>query len=125
MKASELRIGNLVFNPKTDIAKIRLVDDGLGGVGVQSNLGIFYGKIEEIEPIPLTEDWLIRMGFEKNGPYWFDSKDLLLSYSFSQNTIAIGRMGIYFQNKIQYVHQLQNLYFALTGEELIIKDDTK
>ena len=23
-------------------------------------------------------------------------------------------------NKIKYVHQLQNLYFALTGEELIL-----
>jgi len=120
MTASELRIGNLVYNQKTDIAKIRLVDDGLGCVGVQSKNGIFYGKIEEIEPVSLTEEWLLRMGFEKNGLYWFDSQDLLLSYSFTQNTIAIGRMGIYFQNKIQYVHQLQNLYFALTGEELTI-----
>lgn len=33
--------------------------------------------------------------------------------------------GNYFANNIDYLHQLQNLYFALTGEELEIKEPVK
>jgi len=121
MTASELRVGNLVYNQKTDIAKIRLVDDGLGCVGVQSKNGIFYGKIEEIEPVSLTEYWLLKFGFvngEKEHFSFTKNMDLRILGSESDYN------GIWF-GRLKYVHQLQNLYFALTEDELIIKDDTK
>ena len=115
MKASELRIWNLVYNQKTGIAKIRLVDDGLGCVGVQSKNGIFYGKIEEIEPIPLTEYWLIRMGFVNGEKEHFSfTKNMELRILGSEADYN----GIWF-GRLESVHQLQNLYFALTGEDEI------
>lgn len=51
-----------------------------------------------LKPIPLTEEWLSRFGLNDN----------------QHTRITIPR-------NIKYVHQLQNLFFALTGEELVLK----
>ena len=130
MKANELRIGNL-FHPCYKKDGILIPDES---TVYQVGYIDLFGNIMAISPltnsiafkppeyigVTLTEEWLKRFGFRESGIYWFDSHDELLSYSFKKNTIAIGRMGIYFENKIHYVHQLQNLYFALTGEDLKI-----
>jgi hypothetical protein len=67
---------------------------------------------------PLTEEWLKRcnFNFEKLG-----FKDLSVSYGITSNEFHF-YIGNY-AKKINYVHQLQNLYFALTGEELTIKSE--
>lgn len=74
-----------------------------------------------INPIPLTPEWLERCGLHKK--FWNSDKDLKLEIyenkayignNFSTNASII--------HNINYVHQLQNLYFALTGEELQIKN---
>ena len=76
--------------------------------------------------IPLTEEWLLKFGFEKithdvrsysyhicdkNERYWF----FRISGQFGTITREITCVLSY---EIKHVHQLQNLYFALTGEEL-------
>lgn len=78
-------------------------------------------KYLNFEPIPLTEEWLERFGFRKtfDSPFedfeWSDN-NLQLSENFD---CYLGK----FTQPIQYVHQLQNLSFALTGEELKLKTD--
>ena len=62
-------------------------------------------------PIELTKDWLVKFGFK---PF---SKD------FQKNAVIIHtrKRGFVVNTKIpviKYVHQLQNLYYALRGEEL-------
>jgi len=81
------------------------------------------------EPIPLTEEWLLKFGFENmNDPdvlvYCksfgkFDGEDyddaiVITRDSQNQWYFSLGRKVI-----VNYVHQQQNLYFALTGEELV------
>jgi hypothetical protein len=70
------------------------------------------------EPIPLTEDWLLKFGFKQDSDLknsicrygiWFNKNNMEATY-LSQKLI-----------KIKYVHQLQNLYFALVGEDLTLK----
>lgn len=82
------------------------------------------------EPIPLTEEWLIRFGFKKDINDWF-TNSFVASIQDSVTMIYINIVSgsacltdfddreqmSYVGNKIKYVHQLQNLYFALTGEE--------
>lgn len=67
------------------------------------------------EPIPLTEEWLKMFGFV-NLKY----KSLTLSIIPFDKTYQIEYIGIRYINdiKILYVHQLQNIYFTFTGEEL-------
>ena len=67
------------------------------------------------KPIPLTEEWLLKLGFErdnqanwklKSGYHWIEI--------YSYHVYINGQQVVL----IEYVHQLQNIWFALTGKEL-------
>lgn len=123
MKASELRIGNFIER------KI----EGIGNISWTKKRAD-YSEIEwasrhiekfnlEHKPIPLTEDWLIKFGFEyKNfnetkSVYWHIG-DFGINV-FDQKGFRCNQKGLLIGSKIQYVHQLQNLYYALTDKELV------
>ena len=124
MTSNELRIENYISaTSKPDIRKITAED----------LLDFDKGKIE-IEPIPLTEQWLKDFGFKKNrlfNAYWFSKslgkgKPKLISNDIGKSAysskLEFVFLDIPFESKnIKYVHQLQNLYFALTEKELIKK----
>jgi len=108
MRAEELRINNYL---EDDIGNIIVVD--------RDALPFIVTKwIKCHHPIPLTEEWLLKFGFEKlegwDDMYYFQIGDFQIhEYNVS---------GYEFDDfDIKNVHQLQNLYFALTGEELTIK----
>jgi hypothetical protein len=127
MKATELRIGNyikLMFNYE-DFETLQVTSDELVMVDK---------KQADYEPIPLTEEWLYKFGFENidksdndyitytdpNHDYYLqidvrkkDGKYAILDNSFDD-------LRDFSMVDISYVHQLQNIYFALTGEELIL-----
>jgi len=110
MKATELRIGNYVRTTvthtefKTNIDELTVI--------------LSEPKDHQLEPIPLTEEWLLKFGFERNV---LNAKHNDIIY-YSENNIGVkGILGMVKPSKCIYVHQLQNLYFALTGEELTIK----
>lgn len=79
--------------------------------------------LNKYEPIPLTEEWLVKFGFTKDKNLFFHDK---CSYIQSDAYNCGGGFGYCLNDEkidflhIKYVHQLQNLYFALTGEELTI-----
>ena len=68
-----------------------------------------------VAPIPLTEEWLVKFGIiEANESH---VKRIKIETDF-------GELMFYIDNRLpqlKYVHQLQNLYFALTNTELTIK----
>lgn len=110
MDAKELMIGNWVLKPNAM--------DGY-------NIGMFkvseFKYLKHFKPIPITEEWLLKMGFEKDGElgyrYYLLSKSL--AYDLDDNCIRISDSWEWV--KIYHVHQLQNLYFVLIGKELTIK----
>lgn len=76
-------------------------------------------RVSQIKPISLTEQWLKDFGFEKDGAYWSHQN---LNIQTSQT--KTGEQILLVPNRkyafeLKYVHQLQNLYFALTEKELI------
>lgn len=80
---------------------------------------------EELDPIPLTEELLIKLGFEKDNDaddpisfFCFGADFLFHRIEFDGEWYLITDEGQENRN-VQYLHQLQNLYFALTGTELI------
>ena len=108
MKASELRIGNLVYDNLGGTLKIK-------GISLESDLS-------HIKPIPLTEEWLLKFGFEfdeEDDAYQKGKYKVLVS---DEGCLFFIDVGYYFEEiaEFNYVHQLQNLYFALTNEELIL-----
>lgn len=126
MKASEVRIGNLCkYHVRDSIEGDSFV---INTIDYEDIRILFGNEDEDYIPIPLTEEWLLKFGFTKSkknfslgvhqklfsGVMIFIFDKLLQKWIFS-----IGKYKDI--TRVQYVHQLQNLYFALTGEELKLK----
>lgn len=114
MKASELRIGNYVH-----------FDDRLLKFEFESGWNFDY-----IKPVPITNVRLLNFGFKKEksdiptfskvyGEFIEDDYEHCLIINLDKdNNFYITINGV--KLILKYVHQLQNLYFALTGTELIM-----
>ena len=74
-------------------------------------------KLIQVEPIPLTEEWLVRLGIEtcKNSSYHYEP---FSGIYWSKKDLKCDIDSEYQIEVPDFVHQLQNLYFALTGQEL-------
>ena len=119
MKNKELRIGNILKNGIV--------------TGLLSHTNIYVENeillIDDIEFMPLTKEIFLNFGAELDrGMYrldkmkgYFDFLNLNGVFFFEYNIHQVQMC------KIQYVHQLQNLYFILTNYELKIlsKDEQK
>lgn len=126
MKASELRIGNyinligsrqgIVLEVRTNHARIKYE---LEGKEKQSHV-----EYENLEPIPLTEEWLLRLG----GIFWHN-EGKHSQWQIGHTVLIFGNLKDGFRlldgsdqtnwSKVyKHVHEIQNLYFALCGEEL-------
>jgi hypothetical protein len=126
MKANELRIGNYYYGDVLFPSEYNVITAN-DLVELDSDpLDDYY------QPLPLTEEWLIKFGFIKVGSEWklfpcFEvqiiafNEDNYNGVMFYTRTIHTDYTPIYCGNYINYVHQLQNLYFALTNEELTMK----
>ena len=115
MEAKELRIGNYVIY-KGSKCQFSIYDI----VNMQDD-----EDCDRLtQPIPLTGEWLLNFGFNKScfTISNFFKKDIYLNIDNKGKwtfNLAEG-IGVYLTD-IKHVHQLQNLYFALTNEELTIK----
>ena len=119
IKANELRIGNLVL-PQHDL-------DGKYHLVKKLEAGLTNDYIEEwYSPITLTPEILERCGFER-----IDHIHGYTFYTLSKSRKNRCHIDIYPEktqwmsytmSHCKYLHQLQNLYFTLTGQELEIKE---
>lgn len=114
MRASDLRIGNY----------ISILDRNPECWGIIATVEDKLNDNPYCQPIELTVDWLKKFGFTLvfvKGEFNIWSNDVFTItelYSFGTFVWFINdneSVGIY------YVHELQNLYFAITKEDLIIK----
>ena len=128
MKAQELRIGNYLKNDVVVKIDAKIIFN-------------IWAEAEDYEPIPITEEWILKFGFEMfdylvsdvfDDDFVYIAYKLMLKNKKSYYTIC-NRRTDYFDfclkviwakeiqlSAIKYVHELQNLYFALEGEELEI-----
>lgn len=121
LKATELMVGNYLHDRLGNLCKVQKIEHD-GNIDAPT----IKGAITAIpnKPIPLTEDWLKAFGFEEEinqiteisrtyikGNIWFfqDNETKEYSVNFFNDCVV----------KFQYVHQLQNLYYCLTGTQLI------
>lgn len=119
---NELRIGNWVYQTIEETYEYQVKADDFA-----ENLTKVYHA-----PIPLAEEWLVKFGFEKVSSHFEIGEDIR-RYALYINSTGNGFTcqllrtfnGVHtitnFATDMLYVHQLQNLYFALTGKELTIK----
>jgi len=114
MEAKELRISNFVewIHPSFKKYYFKVTDIGIAGINQYTN---HFRVYSELCGIPITEEILLKCGFKYDCDLvnslckcgiWFNKKNMESTY-LSQKLI-----------KINYLHQLQNLYWCLCEEEL-------
>ena len=111
----ELRIGNYVSINRIE-RKVKNTDF------IQASFEL------KLNPIKLTEEWLLKFGFDlitkgsdESGyiKEYYLLDNLTIVYDENFDLSICSDLGICpFLKNFKLVHQLQNLYFALTGEEL-------
>jgi hypothetical protein len=124
MKPEELRIGNWILycGSKNKVTGIMCSYDEHEYIVEVNPPDCFNAHWSQISPIPLTEEWLERFGFEKVESWagtTFENTNGDWANPGGQMYIISEDVRTYCP---KYVHQLQNLYYALTGEELILKN---
>jgi hypothetical protein len=128
MKANELRIGNLIYQSLFGVdvtTEVKGIDHGTVYFDDRHEEK-FRNKVdlENAEPITLTEEWLIEFGWiwnkETNS---YENKDARMHLSKRAHGYVMFNyvLKAMICDKIFYVHQLQNLFWCLTGEELTVK----
>jgi hypothetical protein len=125
LRAQELRIGNFVNNKgRLDIVTCL---EYVTFEDITNVRGQYYECFIP-EPIPLTEEWLLKFGFkidkDPETVFYEIRFDKIANYKFYISR-KIGFGIFYYETnfsttQINSVHQLQNLYFAITNEELIL-----
>lgn len=118
----ELRIGNLVLNGSA-VCKVLALDGTNNSIDIvpvhdDRSSNEICMSVDGIFGLPITELWLKDQGFKqkitfpgwtKNGVnYWFYEEDQEMTIQSREQ-----------KTDINFVHQLQNLHFLMSGEELI------
>lgn len=121
MKANELRLGNWLYSGLTE-KYFQVSADDILNIDKNKDEGL-------CTPIPLTEEWLLRFGFVKKDNYFHIEHDYFGGYAYDLRNYCLTKCypsGIneFHSSDIKHVHQLQNLYFALTGTELELRSES-
>lgn len=143
IKASELRIGNHVRwyygDNQEVIGKVYAIEEDKIAISNweqtdEGGRGRGYMMLTGINPIPLTEEWMLKFGFKLKSALVYEINMGTSMYRLKcilpkESACTPVVINDYPDGKnesvvrpIKYVHQLQNLYFAITGEELTIKE---
>ncbi len=128
MKSKELRVGNLFDYLGQTVIALNVLSGEKSDFGYfEDSVGFLRGYSDDDCPtaILLTEEWLIKLGFTRDGSYWSHPYINLLVVHTVENKEVIMCPNTKYASIIKYVHQLQNLYFVLTGgQELKLKDES-
>lgn len=124
IEAKELRIGNLVDHISFGVVPISAVAYDALMTNYENNN--YWDDLKFHKPIPLTEEWLIKFGFNENGE--------IEDENFLFQVIFYDCWRVYYEEKEKYgnakcylegyynMHELQNLYFSLTKTELQLNE---
>lgn len=135
MKITDLRNGNYLMAIDDVVVVNAVINSGervytdLLDVGETSFVDY---PLSFLKPISITDTWLQNLGFESNGDEheeeWYQKDEPLFGYKITDMAeIGDGHIwdGAFTDAPCKHVHQLQNLYYALTGNELSFKTKIK
>lgn len=132
MKTNNFRIGNYV-EFENQVHEVIGTSETEVKIKIKSNssysLLTRWVAISSIKPIPLIEEWLLDFGFNKEYKKGYIGKDFLNQDFVLTEPFVLGewQKGYVFQfsvgswskyKEFKYVHELQNFYSPMTGEEL-------
>jgi hypothetical protein len=123
IKINELRIGNLISDLSDRTGFVKSL--AWNKVAVKLEFSTINTDCDGVKPIPLTEEWLLKFGFvqqqDVNKDFINRTVRICLCVDDVWRCVTFIPEELMDEPKIQHVHQLQNLYWCLTGEELTMK----
>lgn len=127
IKPEELRIGSCILIQDRKKEGIPCITTRVTQI-LHNEVKTEYHKYTDsclcINPIPITEDVLLKCGFVKSDSetavYFNYGPSLLISFPKDDNNFLVSYNGAFYHH-VKNVHQLQNIYFALTDKELNIQ----
>ena len=142
IESNKLRIGNLVETDSSEgnIKTVVEIKHKMASVKyIRTDTNEPHQSMvdyERLVPIELTKEWLLKFGFNteyKKGYIGIDVKhengmttDFVLSFPYRMGewqTYFAWEFNNYMFQKIEHVHDLQNFFFALTGQELVFSTE--
>lgn len=128
LKKTELRIGNYIEFDGL-ICIVETIDEQGATVTIPKTKENEWIDLFQFSHITLTEEWFLKLGFiiryfneDKNKPLWWkveNNRHIEFYFEKQVNAYVFMINNMQYSIEIKYVHQLQNLYFALTNTELI------
>ena len=123
MKSNELRIGNLVETDFSEgnIKTVVEIKHKMASVKyIRTDTNEPHQSMvdyERLVPIKLTEEWLKKAGYKKQNGYGYSNYNVYGTILKNDNGFEFHYYGIII--RLDFVHQLQNLFFSLYGEDLV------
>lgn len=134
MKAEELRIGAIVqykWFEKPSFRKTIIHREQVSVLAIdgenkrvlikpkQHRKNQTWVSLEKIQPIPLSEEVLLKCGAILHGiEYIIKASALPIKIRFHSGIAYCETGNIYLGDRIKYLHELQNLIYALCGREM-------
>ncbi len=117
IKHTELRIGNWIYDFGDGDGQVQAID---ADHYVLTSANDMFQPHETFIAIPLTEEWLLKFGFSnyRNQLKEYTHNRLRICQSTDDTWNEVDLCSVWIP--VRFVHQLQNLYHALNGEDLFI-----
>lgn len=121
MKTTDFRIGNYLRDQKGRLCEVYELRQQ-GEVKATAIEGPFTSL--PCEPIPLTEEEVISLGFEKLSPTSYRKVNGDLNFQIILSAIGSGynTASAITRKPLHFVNELQNMWHTLSGEELTLKE---
>lgn len=132
MDVKELRIGNIIladYGGDIGLREIRVFQINESGCVFDEESNEFWD--ETLKGVPITEELLILLGLEsfvredkrywRTGHYMFISGHWRFRFSQKSKELILYIHDDYIRH-IKFIHELQNVYFSLTNEEIEINE---
>lgn len=134
MKATELRVGNYIKHPRNKCAIVESIQKSAQGLYaltfVDENAGYWIEHEGDFicEPIPLTEEWLIKLNGNikdlGNDIFRIGRFKFIWKHSYKYWYVVDDMTGAY-MTKIEFVHEYQNFWYAMNSQELQLKAEAE
>lgn len=121
MEAKNYRIGNYInYVTFSKTERVKVTSELISELDINSGSG----SHRLYHPVRLNDDLLKNLGFKYNTKFMvFENGDVYLDSDYkSTPTYTFELNGL--ETKIKYIHEIQNLFFALTGTELELKQES-
>ena len=120
MEATELRIGNLVLDSDYPYDEIKITYDCFDKMETNRLQQCFEQVPFIYKPIPLTEEWMVKSKAKKVANTYILDRFLFIWKPEYGYWYVMDLDSLTYLTKIEFVHELQNFYFVMQGEELKI-----